>query len=332
MKLYFSPLACSLAARIALYEARAEVSFEEVDGKTKLTASGRDFRQVHPLGLVPVLELPNGDVLSENAAVLQYIARAHPDAQLAPTDAVGIARLQQWLGFIGTELHKALFTPLLVKQAGPDAKGYALGLADSRLSWVAQHLRGREFLLDRFSIADAYLFTILNWTMATPIDLKPWPALVDYHARLRKRPSIEHAFNEELSLYRLEQARREKDEAATPRSTSEVIERFNAAFLRHEPALLDDLIDDDCVLENTKPAPLGARNVGREACLELWRGIAQNRDAHFELEDVEISGERAQIRWQYFWGPSETDSLRGVNLMRVKGGRIVEARGYVKGT
>jgi glutathione S-transferase len=212
MKLYFSPLACSLATRISLYEASADACFEEVDSKSKLTAGGRDFRQIHPLGLVPVLQLPTGELLSENAAVLQYIARTHPEAQLAPTDAIGLARLQQWLCFIGTELHKGLFMPLMSKQAGPDAKSYALSRAESRLSWLAQHLEKREFLLDRFTVADAYLFTILNWTTVTPVDLEPWPALLDYQARLRKRPSVERAFNEELSLYRLEQARVEKNE------------------------------------------------------------------------------------------------------------------------
>jgi len=210
MKLYFSALACSLATRIALYEARAHASFEEIDSKTKLTASGRDFRQIHALGLVPVLELPDGELLSENAAVLQYVARTHPEAQLAPTDPLGLARLQQWLCFIGTELHKGLFMPLLSKHTGPDAKSYALGLAESRLSYVARHLQDREFLLERFTVADAYLFTILNWTLATPVDLKPWPALLEYQARLRQRPSVERAFNEELALYRLEQARLEK--------------------------------------------------------------------------------------------------------------------------
>ena len=217
MKLYFSPLACSLATRIALYEANAEASFDEVDSESKRTAEGRDFRQLHPLGLVPVLQLPNGDLLSENAAVLQYVARVCPEAELAPTNGFAVAQLQQWLCFIGTELHKGVFTPLLSKRAGADAKSYALGLAESRLSWVAQHLRQREFLLHRFTIADAYLFTILNWTMATAVDLRPWPALVEYRARLSKRPSVERAFNEELSLYRLEQARRAQDGAAAAR-------------------------------------------------------------------------------------------------------------------
>ena len=220
MKLYFSPLACSLAARITLYESGSDVSFEEVDPKTKLTSSGRDFRQIHALGLVPVLELPDGQTLSENAAVLQYVARSHPEAELAPTDPIGLARLQQWLCFIGTELHKGIFTPLLSKHAGPDAKSHALGLVESRLSWLARHLQDREFLLERFTVADAYLFTILNWTMATPVDLKPWPALLDYHARLRKRPNVARAFDEELALYRLEQARFAKDEPVAAAATT----------------------------------------------------------------------------------------------------------------
>jgi glutathione S-transferase len=201
MKLYFSPLACSLATRIALYEAGADVTFEEVDFKTKRTSTGRDFHEIHPLALVPTLELADGEVLTENAAVLQYVARRYPDARLAPSDERGLARLQQWLCFIGTELHKSLFTPLLVKDAGPDAKSYALSLGESRLSWVARHLQGREFLLEHFTVADAYLLAILNWTAATPVDLAPWPALGAYQARLRLRPSVERAFREELALY-----------------------------------------------------------------------------------------------------------------------------------
>jgi glutathione S-transferase len=169
MKLYFSPLACSMAARIALYEAGATADFEQVDAKTKRTSRGQDFRRVHGLGLVPVLELADGFVISENAAVLQHIARAFPDARLAPTEPHGIARLQQWLCFIGTELHKALFIPLLDRQAAPGAKDHALGKAHSRLSYLAEQLGEREYLLHHFSVADAYLFTILNWTAVTPV-------------------------------------------------------------------------------------------------------------------------------------------------------------------
>ncbi|RYZ05513.1 MAG: glutathione S-transferase [Myxococcales bacterium] len=203
MKLYFSPLACSLATRIALYEAGAEAELVEVNAKTKRTADGRDFRSIHPLGLVPALELASGKVLTENAAVLQYVARTYPEARLAPTDPSGLEDLQQWLCFIGTELHKATFTPLLVAQAGPDAKAYALGLSDARLRYVSERLAGRDFLLDRFSVADAYLFTILSWSLATPVDLKLWPVLAAYRARLAERPSVARAFAEELALYRL---------------------------------------------------------------------------------------------------------------------------------
>jgi glutathione S-transferase len=325
MKLYFSALACSMAARIALYEAAADADFEQVDGKTKRTSGGQDFLRVHGLGLVPVLELAGGFVISENAAVLQHIAGAFPAARLAPTDPEGGARLQQWLCFIGTELHKALFIPLLDRQAPPEAKDYALSKAHSRLSFLAEQLGGRQYLLDQFSVADAYLFTILNWASVTPVDLTPWPTLVAYQARLRERPSVARALQEELALYRAEKSQ------PGPKSTAQVIELFNAAFSRHEPKLLDELVDDSCVIESTTPAPLGSRHVGGAACLELWHGIASNASAHFEIESVDVSGERAQIRWQYFWGTGEKDSLRGVNLMRVRNGKIVEALGYVKG-
>jgi len=207
MKLYFSPLACSLAARIALYEAGADADFEEVDPKTKLTLAGHDFRRVHALGLVPVLELSDGSIITENAAVLQRIALAFPGARLGATDARTTSLLQQWLCFIGTELHKALFIPLLDAEAPPEAKAYALRKADSRLRYLSDRLQGREYLLDHFSVADAYLTTILNWTMATPVDLKPWPVLAAYQARLRERPSVARAFREELLLYRAEQER-----------------------------------------------------------------------------------------------------------------------------
>lgn len=113
--------------------------------------------------------------------------------------------------------------------------------------------------------------------------------------------------------------------------TAEIMRRFNDGFLRHDPSVFPALVGADCVIENTVPAPDGARYQGREACLALWQGIAANRAAWFELEDVECHGPRAIIRWRYRWGAGEADSVRGVNLMRVKDGQIVEALGYVKG-
>jgi len=115
-----------------------------------------------------------------------------------------------------------------------------------------------------------------------------------------------------------------------PCDTKAVIDRFNEAFLRHEPALLDDLVADDCVLENTSPAPDGDLRHGRQACLEIWRGIAANRGARFELEEVRVMGDHALVFWRYRWGPAQADSNRGINVMRVRGARIVHARGYVK--
>jgi ketosteroid isomerase-like protein len=118
--------------------------------------------------------------------------------------------------------------------------------------------------------------------------------------------------------------------AAAP-ATAEVIAQFNAAFQNHDPSLLDALVAEDCVIENTTPAPDGARLVGRADCLALWRQIAAAPGAWFDLECVEINGERAVVRWRYHWGDRAEDSVRGVNLMRVQDGLIVEAQGYVKG-
>jgi ketosteroid isomerase-like protein len=113
--------------------------------------------------------------------------------------------------------------------------------------------------------------------------------------------------------------------------TEDLMFRFNGAFIRHDPAALVDLVDPDCVIENTTPAPDGSRHVGRAACLAVWQGLAGNRDTQFEPEEVFAAGDRAIIRWRYVFGEGKSDSVRGVNLMRVRGGRIVEAMGYVKG-
>jgi glutathione S-transferase len=207
MHLYFSPLACSMATRIALYEAGAEAGYIYADPRTKRLPDGSDFRAVNPLGLVPVLRTDDGDVLTENAAILQYVAERFPDAELAPAGGIERTRLQQWLCFIGTELHKALFVPLLDSKAPAEARTYAAAKAESRLGYLDRYLAGREFLLDRFSVADAYLYTVLNWSRATPIDVTQWPAIRAYLSNLRKRPSVAKAVAEEGALYAEEQAR-----------------------------------------------------------------------------------------------------------------------------
>jgi glutathione S-transferase len=209
MDLYFSPLACSMATRIAFYEAGLDATYLEVDPKTKrVQQDDSDFFSVNPLGLVPTLRTDDGVVLTENAAILQYVAEHLPRAGIGPSDAAERSRLQQWLCFIGTELHKALFVPLLDRKAPPEAKTYALEKGLSRLDYLNAYLKGREFLLDHFSVADAYLVTVINWTMATPpIDLARWPSIKAYYERLRARPSVTEAINEEFALYKAEQAR-----------------------------------------------------------------------------------------------------------------------------
>ena len=114
-------------------------------------------------------------------------------------------------------------------------------------------------------------------------------------------------------------------------STREVIRRFHDAFDRHDPQAMEDLVADDCVIENTNPAPDGAPLVGKAACLANWQGLARSTKTRFIREEVFVVGERVVIRWRYCWGEGTTQSIRGLNLMRVCGGRIVEAMGYVKG-
>jgi glutathione S-transferase len=209
MDLYFSPLACSMATRIALYESGADANYLEVDPRTKVVQNdGCNFREVNPLGLVPTLRTDDGTVLTENAAILQYVADRFPQAGISAVSGMARSRLHQWLCFIGTELHKGLFVPMLDRNAPSEMKAYILGKGLSRLDYLESYLKGREFLLDHFSVADAYLVTVINWTMATPpIELAKWPTVKAYYERLRTRPSIARAIAEEFKLYQAELAR-----------------------------------------------------------------------------------------------------------------------------
>jgi glutathione S-transferase len=214
MDLYFSPLACSMATRISLYEAGAQARFQQVDTRAKRVADGSDFFAINPLGMVPAVRIDEGELLTENPAVLQYVADQHPNSGLAPAQGLSRYRLQQWLSFIGTELHKVVFTPLLDPRANDGAKSYARDQAPARLAHLNAWLDGREFLLDGFTIADAYLTTVLNWSVPTGIDLKRWPAVLAYHRRMHARPSVAKAFAEERALYEQQEARRAQ--AANP--------------------------------------------------------------------------------------------------------------------
>lgn len=206
MELYFSPMACSLASRIAVYEAGAEARFTPVD-KAKRTGDGGDYWQINPMGQVPALRTPEGWLLTENAAVLQYLAEVHPAAGLLPATADGRARVRQWLGFIGTELHKAVFVPLLDARAGAEVKAYAMEKAALRLSVLEAHLSAHDHLEGGYGIADIYLAVVLNWAPYAGVDLAPWPAVQAFHRRINQREAVSRATREEFALYQEEQRR-----------------------------------------------------------------------------------------------------------------------------
>jgi glutathione S-transferase len=207
MNLYFAPMACSLATRIALYEAKADAEFVHVNLKSKRLADGSSYLDIAPLGQVPMIRTADGTFITENSAILQYVADAYPDASLAPRTANERARLQQWLGFIGTELHKIIFQPLLETQASSEVKAYARTKIPLRFGHLQSHLEKHDYLLNEFSVADAYLLAVLNWTAVTDIDLKQWPAVAAYRERLLGRPSVAKAVGEEWALFREEQAK-----------------------------------------------------------------------------------------------------------------------------
>ena len=207
MDLYYAPLACSMATRIVLYETAADATFIGVNTRTKRLTDGSDFYAINPMGQVPVLRTDAGELLMENPVVLQYVADRNPASGLAPQGGIERYRLQQWLNFITSELHKVVFVPLLDPQSNDGAKEYARLKLATRLRYVNDHLVGRDWLLDRFTVADAYLVTVLNWAGYTGTDLAPWPALAAYFRAACDRPSIARAMADELAAFREEQAR-----------------------------------------------------------------------------------------------------------------------------
>ncbi len=196
MKLYYSPGACSLAPHIALREAGIPVDLKKVDLKAKLV-DGADYKQVNSKGYVPALDTGDG-VLTEVPVVLQYIADQKPDSGLAPRAGDHARyRLQEMLNFITAELHKGFsnfFNPAL-NDAWRQAATDRLAL---RLDWLAKQLDGKPYLMgDKFTVADAYLFTILNWAGPTKFDLSKWPTITEYHKRVGARPRVQEAMQAE---------------------------------------------------------------------------------------------------------------------------------------
>ena len=198
MKLYYSPIACSLSPHIVLHEAGLTFDTEKVDLRAKKTASGADFTRINSKGQVPTLQLDNGETLTEGPAIVQYIADLVPHKKLAP--AAGTFeryRLQEWLNYISSEIHKG-FTPLFVPTTADEWKPTLVNALVARFGFVATQLEGRDYLLgDTFTVADAYLFTTMNWCKFMNIDLGQWPVLKAYHERIAARPAVQKAVQAE---------------------------------------------------------------------------------------------------------------------------------------
>jgi glutathione S-transferase len=204
MDLYFSPMACSMATRIAAYEAGADIRFLKVDTKArpKAVEDGTEFLSINAMGQVPVLRTDDGELIVENAVILQYVADRFPASGLIPADGAERRKVQSWLSFVGTELHTGVFIALLNPKAPDGAKAFARELLAERLAYLDAHLKGREFLQGRFSVADTYLFVMLTWARYLALDFTPYPNLAAYRDRLQTRPSVARAFDEEFSLFK----------------------------------------------------------------------------------------------------------------------------------
>jgi glutathione S-transferase len=198
MKLYFSPGACSMAPHIVLREARFTFDLEKVDLAKKQTESGEDFNKINPKGYVPAIRLEDGQILTEAAVILQCLADKKPEAGLAPKpETMERYRLMEWLNFVASELHKQI-GPLFNPKVTGEWKESQLDLLGKRFDYLSERLSGRQYLMgDQFTVADAYLFTVLNWTNYLKLDLGKWPALRDYMVRVAARPAVKDTMKAE---------------------------------------------------------------------------------------------------------------------------------------
>ena len=198
MKLYYSPGACSLSAHIALHEAGLACTPMLVSTKSHQLQDGTDFYSINPLGYVPVLELDNGERLTEGPAIVQYIADLAPASNLAPAaGSMARYRLQEWLNYITSELHKG-FSPLFNPATPEDYKPVARAALMARFTWVNAQLEGKQYLMgDQFTVADAYLFVVSNWGQYVGVDVSGFEHLVAFRARVAARPAVQEAMKAE---------------------------------------------------------------------------------------------------------------------------------------
>ncbi|KTS10767.1 glutathione S-transferase [Methylobacterium radiotolerans] len=207
MKLYYIPAACSLSPHIVLKEARIEADLVKIDHKTHRTEDGRDFRALSPFGYVPLLELDDGTLLREGPAIVQYLADLKPELRLAPQNgSIERYRLQEWLNFLSSEIHKGFIPLLYARLSGTYGTQTAKPKLEARFAWIDEALAGRDFLMgETFTVADAYLYSLMQWGQADWLEptyradihydglvhLKAW------YLRLRARPAVRQALNAE---------------------------------------------------------------------------------------------------------------------------------------
>ncbi|HEY8077785.1 MAG TPA: glutathione transferase GstA [Labilithrix sp.] len=198
MKLFYSPGACSLATNIALREAGVAFDLEQVDLETKRTKTGRDYWTVNAKGYVPALQLDSGEVLTENVAVLPYVADMRATRRLAPPyGTLARTRFTEWLGFVSTEIHKT-YAPLFDPHMPDEAKQAAKDKLAKRLAYVDAQLAENAFVTGNdFTVVDAYLFTVTRWASKVGVDLAPFQALRKYMDRIGARPAVKAALDAE---------------------------------------------------------------------------------------------------------------------------------------
>ena len=197
MKLYYSRGACSLSPHIVLLEAALPYTLEKVDLATKKTAAGVDYFTINSKGAVPALQLDDGKVLTEGPAIVQYLADQKPDSGLAPrAGTFERYQLMEMLNYITSEVHKG-FSPLFNPKISADWRSAALANLEKKFEWLSAFLKDKTFLMgNAFTVADAYLFTVLSWTRPLKIDLERWPVLKAYQSRIAPRPAVQRALKE----------------------------------------------------------------------------------------------------------------------------------------
>ncbi|MGH8199008.1 MAG: glutathione transferase GstA [Steroidobacteraceae bacterium] len=198
MKLFYATGACSLSPHIVAEEAGIELQLQKVDVKTKTISTAGDFFAINPKGYVPALQLDDGQVLTEGPTIVQYLADLKPEKGLAPrAGTMDRYHLQEWLGYINSELHKS-YSPLFRPDLAPETRAERLAYLNKRYALVEKHLAGRSYLLgDHFTVADAYLFTITNWAAVVKLDLAPFPNVRAFQERIAARPAVKTAMKAE---------------------------------------------------------------------------------------------------------------------------------------